>query len=255
MRLNLKTSLLTVLLMAASAAGEQRAQTYLVELNGEPMAELARPSLARTAHAGARLAAIRGEQATVGRAVTRAGARVLTSVDNVMNGLLVRADAETAARLRGIPGVRAVYADCGIEFKSDKAMEMNGIAEAWQWMGGRDTAGEGVKVAVLDTGIVPDHPAFQDKTMKPPPGYPKAYPPQNLAFTNGKIIVIRNFNPLINFREPTAADDISDTAGHGTAVASVIAGVPHQTPYGFFSGVAPKAWIGLYVVSGGTTIV
>ncbi len=255
MRTNLKSLLLTVVLMAAPAAGQQRAQTYLVELNGEPMAELGRPSLARTAHAGSRLAAIRGEQAMVGRAIAAAGAKVLTSVDNVMNALLVSADAETAAGLGKIPGVRAVYADCAIQFASDKATEMNGIADAWQWMGGRDTAGEGVKVAVLDSGIVPDHPAFQDKTMKAPAGFPRAYPAQNLAFTNGKIIVIRNFNPLVNFREPTAADNIGDTTGHGTAVASVIAGVPHQTPYGFFSGIAPKAWIGVYMVSGGTTLV
>lgn len=255
MRMNVKTSILTVLLMAGSAAGEQRERAYLVELAGEPMAELARPSLKRTARAESRLAALRGEQAMVGRAVAAAGALVLTSVDNVMNGLLVSADSETAAQLRKIPGVRAVYADCPIRFASDKATEMNGIADAWQWMGGRDTAGEGVKVAVLDSGIVPDHPAFQDKAMKAPAGYPKAYPAQNLAFTNGKIIVIRNFNALVSFREPTAADNISDTTGHGTAVASVIAGVPHQTPYGFFSGVAPKAWIGVYVVSGGTTLV
>lgn len=255
MRSSLKTSVLLVLLLSPASVGGDSLKTYLVELNSEPLAELARPAAARSTVARSRLTAVRGEQAAVGKALSAAGARLLTSVENVLNGLIIAIEPERAEALRAIPGVRRVYADCDIQFASDKAMEMNGIADAWQWMGGRDTAGEGIKVAILDSGIVPSHPAFQDRNMKPPPGYPRAYPPQNLAFTNGKIIVIRNFSALINFREPTAADDISDTNGHGTAVASVIAGVPHQTPFGFFSGVAPKAWIGVYVVSGGTTLV
>lgn len=255
MLFHLRNLLLLVILLAVSAFGQPLRKTYIVELSGEPMAALARPAAARNGAAHSRLATIRSEQASLRKSLAAAGADIVSTLENVLNGFIVTIPAERAAELRHIPGVRAVYADCEIQFASDKAMEMNGIADAWQWLGGRDLAGEGVKIAIIDSGIVPDHPAFQDKTMKSPPGFPRANTPQNLALTNGKIIVARHHVPLASGRDPLPTETVVDSTGHGTAVASVAAAAPHQTPYGFLSGVAPKAWLGLYTATSGISIV
>lgn len=250
----LRTTFLIPVLAVAPAWGEAARRTYLVELEGEPMAALARPSAIRTPQARARQTSLRWQRTAVAEALTARDAQVLTTLENVLNAVIVSVPENRAAALREIPGVRGVYADCEIQFASDKAMEMNGIAEAWMALGGRDTVGAGVKVAILDSGIVADHPAFQDKSMKAPQGYPRFFPAANEPHTSGKIIVARQYASLLAFRDPLPTDTVADMTGHGTAVASIIAGVPHQTPYGMMSGIAPKAWLGVYVVTGGTSI-
>ncbi|MBL8212066.1 MAG: S8 family serine peptidase [Bryobacterales bacterium] len=233
----------------------QAAQIYLVELMGEPMAALAGPAPASPVSSKFRFAEIRRQQADVAPPLTAAGARVHARLENVVNGFIVSATPEVAARLRTIPGVRSVLPDCEAVPASDKAVEMNGIAEAWNWIGGRDLAGEGIRIAFIDSGIVPDHPAFRDTGVRPPPGFPKGNTPQDIAVASGRIIVARHSAPVVAGRPAAANETVTDTTGHGTAVASVAAGTPHQAPFGFLSGVAPKAWLGIYTASGGTSII
>ncbi|MCL4401194.1 MAG: S8 family serine peptidase [Acidobacteria bacterium] len=99
---------------------------------------------------------------------------------------------------------------------------------------------------MLDTGITPEHPGFQDPSLKVPGGYPLVSKPENLALTNNKIIVARNYEQFYMEDEP---DTARDRYGHGTATAMCAAGVPNQGPYGRIAGVAPKAWIGAYKIT------
>src|SRR5205823_7380968 len=112
---------------------------------------------------------------------------------------------------------------------------------AWARIGGKDHAGAGIKIGILDTGISPDHAAFQDPALKPPAGYPLASKPENLALTNNKIIVARSYEDIYEEKDP---DDARDRNGHGTAVAMCAAGVTNKGPFATITGVAPKAWIG-----------
>lgn len=218
-------SLFFLLLFAPLWAQEVVPGRYIVELSGEPAAKAAARS--------ARQAEVAREQRAVEQAIMSRGGRVQAAVDTVANALIVEAPGEAA--LAGLPGVRNVYPVR--RFKRllvDYEREIHQVGQAWAVIGGDSKAGEGMKIAILDTGIQPSHPAFKQPDLPMPEGYPKG----TEAATSNKVIVARSYDGF----------DPRDRAGHGTAVASVAAGSPHDAPGGFFAGVAPKAWLGAYRV-------
>jgi minor extracellular serine protease Vpr len=107
------------------------------------------------------------------------------------------------------------------------------------------TAGEGVKVAIVDSGIDVGHPCFSDAN------YPAQQQLGNPNFTNNKVIAARVFNNKIPSQRytPEAIDS------HGTHVAGTVACNLETTtvvdgvtlPYSM-SGVAPRALLGNYNV-------
>ncbi|MFD6175889.1 S8 family peptidase [Isoptericola sp. NPDC060282] len=101
-------------------------------------------------------------------------------------------------------GVSQVWLDAQVEATLDRSTAQIGAPTAWE--AGLD--GTGTEVAVLDSGIDLTHP--------------------DLA---GKVIDSRNF---------TAEESITDTNGHGTHVASTIAGTGAASG-GTYRGVAPGA--------------
>ncbi len=143
------------------------------------------------------------------------GARIDRDLTSV-GALAVRADLAAGnalwtsltgggASARGLrPGVDRVYLDGKRRISLDVSVPQIGAPAAWR--AGLD--GAGVKVAVLDTGIDATHPDFA-----------------------GRIAASRNF---------TDAPDTDDTVGHGTHVASIIAGSGAASG-GRYRGVAPGA--------------
>src|SRR5438132_3547010 len=121
---------------------------------------------------------------------------------------------------------------------------INAIA-AWGGRGGAATAGAGVKVAIIDTGIDVTHPCFKDA----------GYAPQNQLgdgnFTNNKVIAAKVFNNKTPSRGYTA----EAIQSHGTHVSGTVACNVNTTatvdgvaiPYAL-SGVAPRALLGNYNV-------
>ena len=91
-------------------------------------------------------------------------------------------------------------------------------------------AGAGIKIGIIDSGIAQDHPAFQGTSLPLPPGFPLANQPRDLAYTNNKVIVARNYVTLATPQ---------DSFGHGTAVAMEAAGASAAGPLGVITGVAP----------------
>lgn len=81
--------------------------------------------------------------------------------------------------------------------------EWLGVTGEWQ--------GDGVKVAVLDTGTDPNHPALKGR--------------------------------ILTAIDVTGENNPKDLVGHGVAVQSIIAGNYLETPYGPFEGIAPKCKI------------
>jgi subtilisin family serine protease len=119
---------------------------------------------------------------------------------------------------------------------------------AWKRLGGVDVAGQGMRIAIIDTGIQVDHPAFQDASLTVPSGFPRGNRDTDLNGTNNKIIVSRSYEDMAGFLVPNTRDVI----GHGSAVAMAAAGIRHQSPIGEISGIAPKAFLGAYKIFGGT---
>ena len=231
-----------IMMWAVVAAGQVVPDQYVVELSEEPLGAAARTK--GKAALSDRHLAILSEQSRVKSAIESSRGRVLSSVDSLMNALIV--NAPDAAALAAIPGVKAVYPVTLAHATLDHALALHQIPTAWASIGGQDKAGAGVKIAILDTGISPGHPGFQDPTLKFPTGFPRASSPQNLALTNTKIIVARSYEEIYQSTEP---DDARDRNGHGTAVAMCAAGVTNRGPLATITGVAPKAWIGGYKIT------
>jgi minor extracellular serine protease Vpr len=237
-----------IVLCSATALAQRVPGRYVVELSGAPLgAEIRARGRAALRD---RVAAIQSEQARVRALIEQRNGKVLSSLDSLMNGFIVKiADADASA-LSTLAGVKQVYPVHRYKMELDHALPIHHVPEAWARIGGKDKAGAGVRIAILDTGVSPKHAAFQDATLKPPPGFPQASKPENLAFTNNKIIVARSYEDIYQETDP---DDAQDRNGHGTATAMCAAGVTNTGPLATITGVAPKAWIGGYKIVPGNT--
>src|SRR5262249_22236269 len=136
---------------------------------------------------------------------------------------------------------------------------INANPNGWNLAGGKNNAGKGLKIAIIDTGIDQTHAAFQDSSLPIPTSFPKCNVQSDCDnFTNHKVIVARSYvkqlaagtgsNPAANSRP----DDYSarDRDGHGTATAMCAAGETNSGPIATITGVAPKAYLGNYKVFG-----
>ncbi|MFG2355909.1 S8 family serine peptidase [Streptomyces sp. NPDC048521] len=107
---------------------------------------------------------------------------------------------------RTAAGIAHVWLDGVRKASLDKSVPQIGAPTAWK----AGYTGKGVKVAVLDTGVDATHPDLKDQ-----------------------VIEAKNF---------TAAADATDHFGHGTHVASIVAGTGAKSG-GKYKGVAPDAKI------------
>jgi len=172
-------------------------------------------------------------------------------MNSLFNALIVAAPDAQAAAIAAIPGVKKVYPVYQYQADLDHALPIHNVPDAWNnILGGQANAGAGIKIAILDTGISPSHPAFQDSTLKVPAGFPLSSSAANAALTTNKIIVARSYEDIYQER---VADDAQDRFGHGTAVAMCAAGETNTGPYATITGVAPKAWIGGYKIVPGNS--
>ncbi|MFF9767076.1 S8 family serine peptidase [Streptomyces sp. NPDC014636] len=105
---------------------------------------------------------------------------------------------------RTASGIAHVWLDGVRKASLDKSVPQIGAPVAWK----AGYTGKGVKVAVLDTGVDTTHPDLKDQ-----------------------VVESKNFTP---------AADATDHFGHGTHVASIVAGTGAKSG-GKFKGVAPDA--------------
>ncbi len=207
-------------------------------LDGAPLAQ--RPGASAT---------IEREQADAVERIRAAvpGARITWRYQVVLNGLAVVAPADAAARIAALPGVRAVQPSVRYHRSLYRSPQVIGAPQVWGPT--LATAGDGIKIGVIDDGVDRTHPFFSPAGFAMPPGYPKG----NRAFTTAKVIVARSFPPPgANWAYAHLPFDPRESE-HGTHVAGIAAGDHGTTADGDsgpvkVSGIAPHAYIGNYRV-------
>ena len=267
--------------MAAVPAGAQAPQPgpfvpnqYILLLEDAPVsARFVSREQMRTTAAVAYRQQVETKQAAVRKELGSRNIQVLGSVSVLANYIFVGAPASRVAELQSIPGVIGVRPVRRFKMALNRATQLMNAPAAWNAIGGMSNGGKGIKIAILDSGIDQTHPAFQDSTLTMPAGFPicTSGHPEDCAYTSNKVIVARSYVRMLaagsNPRNPAVdsiPDDFSprDRDGHGTAVASCAAA--NSTAAAAIStsggpltivGMAPKAYLGNYKITGSPGVV
>ncbi len=193
----------------------------------------------------------RERQQVTGRLSAITGVQVQSYVDTVMNAVIARVPVDKYREVRNLPGVKKVYFSRLKRMTLDAAAGVVNAPGLWNAVsGGRASAGKGVKIGIIDSGIDITNQMFTDSSLTAPTGFPKADTTADLAFTNSKVIVARNYVSLVFNYNPQRVQSAIDEVGHGTFVAAVAAGKQFTAPAATISGMAPGAYLGSYKVFG-----
>ena len=214
---------------------------YALILEEPALVQQVQPAKGVRAAASDHLAQIQASQSRLASELRSRQLRVTGSAKRLVNAVFVQAAPEQVAALRGLPGVVAVTRVPKVKHHMDRATQLVRAPAAWEWAGGADRAGEGVKIAIIDSGVDLNHPGLQDDSLSMPQGFPKGLR-QDLVYTNKKVIAARVYTRDFDDGTPR------DLNGYGTATAMIAAGGRVSSPAGKFSGIAPKAHIGNYKV-------
>jgi len=237
--------------MAAPPAGnaapmadfEALSNVWLVELKTKPTGSSASQR------------AVQAEQAEFRAAAAALGIRFTEryAFDSLWNGLSIEASAADINKIKSITGVTKVWPvaiidappkDSGASPDLFTAITMTGADIAQDTLG---YTGKGIKVAVMDTGIDVDHPAFggDGVARNDSPLFPSERIPYGYDFV-GDAFDANPGNPTYN---PIATPDPNpdDCGGHGTHVAGIV-GADDAT--NGMKGVAPEVTFGAYRVFG-----
>ena len=162
----------------------------------------------------------------------------------VFNGLAIVVPPSQVRRLEAIPGVARVYPTFRYRALVDRSVPLIGITP--EFLQAPTSAGEGVKIAIVDDGIDMNHPFFDPTTFAAPQGFPRG----NVKFATAKVIVARAFPPVGPRPHGAALPFDLARSRHGTVVAGIAGGNAgiSAPPYGSLSGVAPRSYLGNYRV-------
>lgn len=248
---------LAVVLATGVCYAQYAANRYVLILEDPPVsARFTSKDKVRSAAAQTYAQQIQARQKALRTELASRKIQVTGSASTLLNAVFVAASKDRLAELKALPGVKAVMPVRRYTRKLNRATQLMNAPAAWNALGGVQNAGNGVKIAILDSGIDQTHPAFQDPSLPMPAGYPLCTG-SDCAFTNNKVIVARSYvrqlaagsspNPAADSRP----DDYSprDRDGHGTAVASCAAGIASSGTVSI-NGVAPKAYLGNYKIYG-----
>lgn len=200
-------------------------------------------------------------------------ASVTRRFDVVFGGVAMLVPGDQVEAIATLPGVEAVYPDELLQLETDRSPEFIGAPTIWEDLGGQESAGEGVIVGVLDTGIWPEHPSYSDpdplgRAYSAPPAPPVGTRaceftggsnPGDPFTCNNKLIAAYRFmdtyDAVIGL-EPTEFTTARDDNGHGTHTSSTAAGNAGVSATllgvdrGIVTGIAPRAHVIMYKVCG-----
>ena len=174
---------------------------YMVFLQNQPVsARYTQREAMQTAEAVAYQRQIVARQQSLMTELASRNIRVTGSVNTLLNAVFVVVGPERLAEIRALPGVIGIMPERVMKLSLNKATALANAPAAWNQanIGGQSNAGKGIKIAILDTGIDNNHPAFQDSSLTMPPGFPKCNAQSDCTnFTNNKVIVARSYVPQI----------------------------------------------------------
>jgi subtilisin family serine protease len=161
----------------------------------------------------------------------------------VADGFALVVPTKDVGRLTTITGIAKVWPNLTYHSLSLDSPTVIGADKVWG--AALATAGEGIKIGIIDDGVDAAHPFLSPKGFTYPPGFPKG----QTKYATPKVIVQRAFP------QPGSTYQYADTpfdpkkSFHATHVAGIAAG-DNDTPDGseLLSGVAPMAQIGNYKV-------
>jgi len=173
-------------------------------------------------------------------------ARVHWHYGVVLNGIAVAVPAGQLAALRRIPGA-TVWPSVTYHAQLNRTPGLIGATTVWGPT--LATAGEGVKIGIIDDGLDQSHAFFSPAGFTYPTGFPKG----NAQYTTPKVIVAKAFAPIKPAWKYANTPFDPENSEHATNVAGIAAG-DHDTlatvPSGRVraSGIAPSAYLGNYKV-------
>jgi subtilisin family serine protease len=184
-------------------------------------------------------------------AVEVPSARVRWHYGVALDGVSVVLPSSDVARLRAVRGATVwptvTYHELRDTTSAASAAQSNPgptlIGATALWGSSLATAGEGIKIGLVDDGIDQAHPYFDPAGFSYPAGFPKG----DTGFTTPKVIAARSFpSPSTHWKYAARPFD-PKYSFHATHVAGIAAG-DYDTRAGgtLISGVAPKAYLGNY---------
>jgi subtilisin family serine protease len=242
-------------------AASQRGWTrVIVRLSAPPLAAWSSgrslSSASRTNHLNVHSASSQAYLAQLARLQNAAAAQVRAAIPSaqiqtrfsiLLDGLTVRLPATSLPKLLRVSAVTKIYPNLSYYSTMDRGPSVIQATNLWAATGDQ---GQGIKIAVVDTGVDPTNPFLNPAGF----AYPQGFPRGDKNLTTPKVIVARSFPGPVRDKLSAAAFD--KTEPHGTHVSGIAAGDEGTTaPAGpdhptvtNLSGVAPKAWIGNYRV-------
>ena len=162
----------------------------------------------------------------------------------VLDGLAVVVPRRQIRTLAKLPGVARLYRSVDYHPLLDESVPL--IKAPQLWGPARATAGQGIKIGIIDDGVDQAHRFFSPAGFAIPPGFPKG----KTAFTTAKVIVARAFPPPGATWKYSSRPFDPALSEHATHVAGIAAGDYGATQHNGrpVSGVAPAAYIGNYKV-------
>jgi minor extracellular serine protease Vpr len=185
-------------------------------------------------------------------------ARVTGEYDVSLNAVAVQLNGMPLATIAAAPMVQSAEYNALYHPTLSESYKIINASDAWIAAGGRATAGAGIKIGDIDTGIDETHPFFDPTGFSYPDGFPKCdaadsnshHQDQDCKYVSQKVIVAKVFYNKNN-QQNFDAQAIQD---HGTHTAGIAAGVTghdavvNGVTIDDMSGIAPGAWLGNYNV-------
>jgi subtilisin family serine protease len=174
------------------------------------------------------------------------GAEVHWRYGVVLDGMAVVVPRSQVGRLAAVRGA-TVWPSLTYHALLNRTPQLIGAPAVWGPT--LATAGNGMKIGILDDGLDQTHVFFDASGYDYPPGFPKG----NTAYTTPKVIVAKTFAPRTPAWKYANTPFDPEFSDHATNVAGIAAG-DHDTLATVggakirVSGIAPRAYLGNYKV-------